>query len=130
MPILDTLANATITLMNAENLGKQEVIIRPASKLIVNVLTVFQKYGAVGEFEVIDDGKAGIIKCRLQGRITEVGVIKPRYPVKLEDYDQWEKKFLPARDFGILVVSTPHGVMSHKQAIEQHTGGRLLAYVY
>lgn len=130
MPMLDTLANATCTIMNAENLGKSEAIIRPASKLIVRVLAVFQEHGAIGEFEVIDDGRAGVIKCQLQGRITKIGVVKPRYPVKTDEFDKWEKRFLPARDFGILVVSTPKGVMSHKKAIEEHTGGRLLAYVF
>jgi len=27
-------------------------------------------------------------------------------------------------------VSTPQGVMSHQEAVEMGTGGRLLAYVY
>jgi adenine deaminase len=31
----------------------------------------------------------------------------------------WEKKFLPSRDVGILVVSTPKGVFSHKEAKEK-----------
>jgi len=40
------------------------------------------------------------------------------------------KRFLPARDMGILVVSTSEGVMSHHEAAEKNLGGRLLAYVY
>ena len=128
--MLDTLANATCTIMNAERLGKREVIIKPASKLIVRVLSVMQEYGALGEFEVVDDGRAGFIKCQLQGRITKVGVVKPRYPIKLKEIDKWENRFLPARDFGILILSTSKGVMNHRKAAEDHLGGRLLAYVY
>ncbi|HNR45412.1 MAG TPA: 30S ribosomal protein S8, partial [Methanofastidiosum sp.] len=36
----------------------------------------------------------------------------------------------PAKEFGILIMSTPNGVMSHKKAKEQNIGGILLAYVY
>ncbi|RLE82719.1 MAG: 30S ribosomal protein S8, partial [Thermoprotei archaeon] len=33
-------------------------------------------------------------------------------------------------DIGILIVSTPQGVMSHKDAKNRGLGGVLLAYVY
>ena len=126
----DTLASGLATILNAELLGKKEIIISPASKTITNVLRVVQEYGGIGEFEFIDNGKSGLIKVQLSGRISKIGVIKPRYAVKLKDYEQWEKQYLPARNFGILIVSTPKGIMSHREAVEKHTGGRLLAYVY
>lgn len=126
----DTLAAALNSIMNAEVLGKKEVVISPASKVITNVLRVVQEYGGIGEFEFIDNGKSGLVKVQISGRITKIGVIKPRYPVKLREYETWEKQYLPARDFGILIVSTPHGIMSHREAAEKHTGGRLLAYVF
>jgi small subunit ribosomal protein S8 len=116
------------TIANAEILGRKEVTIRPASRIIANVLRVIQKYGSIGEFEVMED--LWIISVHLLGRITKIGVIKPRYPVKVQDYVEWEKRFLPARDMGILVVSTSEGVMSHHEAAEKNLGGRLLAYVY
>ena len=80
--------------------------------------------------EFIDDGKSGIIKVQLSGRITNIGVVKPRYAVKIKNIESWEKKYLPARDFGFLILSTPRGIISHREAIDNHTGGRLLAYVY
>ena len=130
MGLQDTLANALNTVMNAEVLGRKGVIISPASKTITNVLRVVQEYGGIGEFEFIDNGKSGLVKVQLAGRISKIGVIKPRYAVKLKNYEQWEKQFLPARNFGILIVSTPKGIMSHREAIEKKTGGRLIAYVY
>ncbi|MHA1167385.1 MAG: 30S ribosomal protein S8 [Candidatus Hodarchaeales archaeon] len=130
MTLLDPLANALSAIQNRENLGYKNVEIRPASKLIVKVLSTIQSYGAIGEFELIDDGKAGFILVQLQGRISKIGVIKPRFSVKLNEYEKWEKQYLPARDFGILVVSTPDGVMSHTEAKKKRTGGKLLAYVY
>jgi len=66
----------------------------------------------------------------LIGNINKCGVIKPRFPVKKNEFEKWEKRFLPAKDFGILLVSTPKGVMSHKEAYKNGIGGRLLAYVY
>ncbi len=126
----DSLANAMSTIMNAEVLGKKNVIIEPASKVITNVLRVVQEYGGIGEFEFIDNGKSGLIKVQLSGRIAKIGVIKPRFAIKVRDFEPWEKQYLPARNFGILVVSTPKGIMSHREAIEKRTGGRLLAFVY
>jgi len=43
---------------------------------------------------------------------------------------KFEKRYLPSRDIGILIVSTPSGVMTHFNARDKSTGGRLLAYIY
>lgn len=130
MTLMDTLANAMSNVYNHELVGKKEVIVKPASRVIAATLRVLQKAGYVGEFEFIDDGRAGIFRVQLLGRINKCGVVKPRYPVKFRDFERWEKRYLPARGFGLLVVSTPEGVMSHSDAKLQKTGGRLLAYVY
>jgi len=89
-----------------------------------------QKNGFVGEFEFIDDGRAGKFKVQLLGRINRCSVIKPRYSVKIEDLEFWEKRYLPSREVGTLILTTPQGVISHKDARQQRAGGRLLAYVY
>lgn len=133
MVMLDTLANALAAIWNAEMRAKPEVLIWPASKLIINVLRVMQREGYIGEFEYIDDGRWGKIKVQLLGRINKCGVIKPRLPVKyvdLEKMPHWLRKYLPSRDIGILVISTSKGVLSHREAIEKKIGGVLLAYVY
>ena len=131
--MMDTLANALACIMNAEMSKKSEAVIWPASKLIIRVLRVMQKYGYIGEFEYIDDGRWGKIVVQLLGRINNVGVIKPRWSVKYRDLiqmPQWLQKYLPSRDIGILILSTSRGVMSHREAIEQQIGGVLLAYIY
>ncbi|MCD6114225.1 MAG: 30S ribosomal protein S8 [Thermoprotei archaeon] len=133
MVMLDTLANALATIWNNEVRGKKEAIIMPASKLIANVLRVFQKEGYIGEFEYIDDGRWGKIKVQLLGRINKCGVIKPRVSVKYVDLlnmPEWLRKYLPSREMGIIVLSTPQGVMSHKEALAKKIGGIVLAYVY
>ena len=105
-------------------------MIKPASNLTKNILLAMQKFGYIGSFEHIDDGKAGQLKVKLVGKINNCGVIKPRYSVRLSELEDWEKRYLPAKDFGILLISTPQGVMTHKDAKENKTGGVLLAYVY
>ena len=133
MVSMDPLANALSTIMNNEMRGNREAVITPASKLIAMVLRVMQKYGYIGEFEHIDDGRWGKIKVQLLGRINKCGVIKPRFSVKyrdLREMPQWLRKSLPSRDIGIIILSTPQGVMSHREALEKRIGGVLLAYVY
>ena len=124
------LADALSAINNAEQRRKKEVIIKPTSTLIANVLRTMQQAGYLGEFEYINDGRGGLFKVQLLGRINKCNVVKPRFPVKVKNIKDWEKQLLPARDFGILILSTPKGVINHRQAHDEHVGGRILAYVY
>ncbi len=133
MVVIDPLSNALSAIMNNEMRGRKEAVVTPASKLIAMVLRVMQKYGYVGEFEHIDDGRWGKIKIQLLGRINKVGVIKPRTPIKyreLRQMPQWLRKYLPSRDIGTLIISSSEGVLSHYEALDKRIGGVLLAYVY
>ena len=44
--------------------------------------------------------------------------------------ESFEKRFLPAKDFGVLIISTNKGLLTQKQAKEQNVGGALVAYCY
>jgi small subunit ribosomal protein S8 len=57
-------------------------------------------------------------------------VIKPRYSIKCTELHEWESRFLPAQDFGVFILTTTEGVVSHLKAKELGVGGKLLAYVY
>ena len=127
---MDTLTNGLITVINNEMRNKRECIISPASKLLGRVLRIMQLNGFIGEFEFIDDGRSGKFKVQLLGRINKCGAIKPRFSVKVGGFENWEKKFLPSRDVGIMIVSTSKGVVAHREAEEKNMGGRLLAFVY
>ncbi len=130
MVLIDPLADAMSVIKNAEDVGKSECVIQPASKLIGNTLKVMADLGYIGEFEFIDDGKSGMFKVNLQGKINRCGVIKPRFSTQVLDLEKWEKRFLPSRNFGALIMSTSQGVISHVDARERGIGGQLLAYVY
>jgi small subunit ribosomal protein S8 len=126
----DPLANALSMMKNAESRGKGLCQIHPSSKLIGGVLPVLKEKGYIGEFEYIDDGKAGIFNVHLIGNINDCGVIKPRYPVKRDDLERWESRYLPAQNFGLLILTTTEGIISHDEAKKHGIGGKVLAYVY
>ena len=126
----DPLAAALAKILNAEKIGKKEALIKPASKIVKSIFTLMNEHNYVGAYELVEDGRGGQLKINLLGNINKCGVVKPRFSVKCQDFEKWEKRYLPAKDFGIIVVTTPLGVMTHTQAKEKKTGGKLLAYCY
>ncbi len=130
MTLMDPLADALTNIRNNELQVNSHCTISPASKLIGQVLSTMQKENYIDEFEYIDDDKAGKFEVELDGNINQCGVIKPRHAVKKDEFEKFEKRYLPAKNFGILIVTTPEGIMTHKEAKERGIGGRLLAYMY
>ena len=130
MALNDTLASALSNMMNAEKVGKDSCIVHPSSKLLKLVLGIMQDNHYIGSYEVASAGRGGILKINLIGGINKCGVIKPRFSVTKEEYEKFEKRFLPAKDFGFIVISTSKGVMTLKEAKEKGLGGKLLAFVY
>src|SRR4030042_1449864 len=125
----DPLADMFSVLKNMEAIGRTEGTV-PASKTIKAVLDVIHQHKYIGGAELVEDGKGGMFKVKLTGRINGCGVIKPRFSVAKGAFIKWEKRFLPGSETGILVVSTPKGIMDQRQAAKAGIGGRLLGYVY
>ncbi len=126
----DPLADALSALDNAESVGHLKQVVQPASNEIGSVLEVFYDRGYIDGFQHVDDGKAGNFEVELKGAINECGPVKPRYSVGADEYEKWEKRFLPARDYGTLIVTTSQGIMSHYEARDEGIGGQVIAYVY
>lgn len=124
----DILADALTALRNAESVGKNGCSM-PASKLIGSVLSTMKQNGYIGEFSESPEKKSKF-EVSLVGKINNCKAIRPRFSVKTSDYEKFEKRFLPSRDIGILIISTSLGVMTHKEAKEKNVGGKLLAFVY
>lgn len=130
MTLNDPLGNVLSHLNNCEKIGRPECIAKPSSKFVLNVLNIIKNEGYVGDFSIIKDGKGNFIKINLLGNINKCGVIKPRFSFTINELEKFEKRYLPAKDFGMLIVSTSKGLMTHIQAREKNIGGRLVAYVY
>jgi small subunit ribosomal protein S8 len=130
MSLNDPLANAMSILAQYEKIGKKEALIKPSSKTIKLVLDILNKEGYVGSYEELDSGRGKYLKINILGRINNCGVIKPRFSIKIEDFERREKQYLPAANFGVLILSTNQGIMTHKEALEKDLGGVMIAYCY
>lgn len=126
----DPLAATLSKLNNAEKVGKREVVLTIPSNMIKKVLDILNDNRYIGSFQEQKIGNKIILKVNLLGSINKCGVIKPRFSTKRKEFEKWEKRYLPSKDFGIILVSTPKGVMTHLQAKENNLGGKLLAYCY
>jgi small subunit ribosomal protein S8 len=127
MTLNDSLANVLSFINNQEKLGKKELTTLNNSKVNRAVLTILQDEQYIGSFEELEDKK---LKINLLGRINKCGVITPRFKVKVSDYEKYEKRFLPAMGFGVLIVSTNKGLMTNAKAKELNLGGTLICFAY
>ncbi|PIN23962.1 40S ribosomal protein S15/S22 [Handroanthus impetiginosus] len=116
---VSVLNDALKSMYNAEKRGKRQVMIRLSSKVIIKFLLVMQKHGYIGEFEYVDDHRAGKIVVELNGRLNKCGEIEP-----------WTARLLPSRQFGYIVLTTSAGIMDHEEARRKNVGGKVLGFFY
>lgn len=130
MSLNNPLANVLSFIQNYERLGRKELVTKNNSNIIREVLRIIQENGYIGAFEEIPSSSGKELKINLIGSINGINVIRPQYQIKLSDYEKYEKRYLPAKEFGIILVSTNQGIMIHREAKEKKLGGKLLAYCY
>jgi small subunit ribosomal protein S8 len=130
MSMNDPVTNALTKIRNAEAVSKTECILNPASKFLGEILRVIKENEYIADFEQKENKGIVTYVVKLNGKMNTCKGIKPRYAVKTNNFEKYEKRYLPARDVGLLVVSTPQGVMTHTQAKEKGLGGRIVAYIY
>jgi small subunit ribosomal protein S8 len=124
------IADAMTAIKNASDTGKADCIVEPAGKLLGAMLRIMQEAGYIGGFEYIDDNRGGQLRVQLNGRINRCGAITPRFNVTVDEMERWESQFLPGKNFGMLILTTSRGVMSHDSARKLGIGGELLGYVF
>ena len=125
----DLVSDVLSAIKNGDMCGKKEIV-TPVSKLVKNVLLILQKNNYIGDFEHIDDRKGGKFRIQLLGKINNCNAIRPRISIKTDDYVKYEKRFLPASDMGLIMVSTSKGLLTHDKAKEKGLGGVLIGFVY
>lgn len=128
--ITDPVLNGLTLIRNAELAAKKECSIMPASNFLGSVLKVAKENGYIDEYERHENKGLISYTIKLNGKINTIKAIKPRYAVKKDEFERYEKRYLPARDVGLIVVSTSKGIMTHTQAKQQKLGGRLIAFMY
>ncbi len=127
--MVDVFADAINKIKVYESSGMYECSV-PSTKIMRSVLQTMKSNGYIKEFTEVKEGKFKTIKVELSKKINDIGVIKPRFPVSVNDLQRYEMRYIPSKDFGILIVSTSSGIMTNKDAKERKIGGRLIAYVY
>lgn len=125
----DYLADALNTIKTHEIVGQGTCTVR-ATRLIGEILRVLKQHQYLKDYKKVEDGRGGWYEVVLDGRINDCGVIKPRMPVRRHEWAKKEQEFIPGFGVGLLIVTTPSGIMTNSDAEKKHVGGRLLAYVY
>jgi len=126
----DLISDALSSIMNAEKVSKKEVTIRRTSKLLIEIVKIIKEKGYISDYSFTDDSKGGLLTIKLINKINKIGSIRPRYPCTLPQIEDFEKVYLPAMGFGIIILSTPKGLMTHEDAKKKKIGGFLIAYCY
>ncbi len=126
----DPLSNVLSNILNSERTGKDSCTVSPASSLIKKVLDLLNAEMYIGKYEEITKEKGGVLKVNLIGKVNNCSVIKPRFAIKNDEFEKFEKRFLLAKDFGIIIVSTNQGLITHREAKKKKIGGKLVAFCY
>jgi len=127
---MDPFVDALIHIKNCDFVAKKECDVGISSKLLLETLNILGKEKYIGGFEVKPKGNHKEINIKLNGMITNLKAIKPRFAVSYIDLEKFEKRYLPSRNVGLLILSTPKGLKTHIDAKKEKIGGRLIAYVY
>lgn len=120
----DIISDILNEMMNAKKANKTFIETTRFSKLLIKILEMMKSYGYI-EYK-LEDGK---LRITLK-EITECRSIKPRYTVAKKDVEKYVRKFLPARNYGYILISTSKGLMTHQEAQENKIGGSLIAYFF
>ena len=121
----DVVSDALNQMMNSLRAKKNILRVRAHSKVLLAVLALAKLKGYVKHYKVegreLEIELANIHNCK---------AIKPRYAAGVNDLDKYAKRYLPAYNLGIVIISTNKGIMTHLTAKEKNLGGSLLAYMY
>jgi len=120
----DIVADTLNQIMNAKKARKTEVVVNKHSKLLRNVLDIAKQEGYL-DYSI--NGTSLTIQII---KLNEIRAIKPRYTFSTNKINKYIERFLPARNFGFIIVSTNKGLMKHTEAKEQNLGGCLVAYMF
>lgn len=132
MQITDTIADILTRIRNA-NSAKHATVDVPASNMKKAITQILVDEGYVKGYQIIEDGKQGIIRITLKYGENKTPVITGLRRVSkpgLRIYSSCEDMPKVRKGLGIAVVSTSKGVMTDKKARELKVGGEVLAFIW
>jgi small subunit ribosomal protein S8 len=132
MQVTDAIADMLTRIRNA-NTAKHETVDIPASKIKKAIADILVDEGYVKSYQIIEDGKQGIIKVTLKygpGKARIIQGIRRVSKPGLRKYSTCEDMPSVLRGLGIAIVSTSKGIMTGKKAKKENVGGEVLAFVW
>ena len=132
MQITDTIADLLTRIRNA-NSAKHATVDVPASNVKKAIAQILVDEGYVKSFQLIEDGKQGVIRITLKYSDSKSPVITGLRRVSkpgLRIYSSCEDMPKVRKGLEIAIVSTSKGIMTDKKARELNVGGELLAFVW
>ena len=132
MQISDVIADMLTRIRNANN-AKHETVDVPASNLKKSIAEILLDEGYIKAFQLVEDGKQGIIRITLKYAAGKQKVIHGLRRVSkpgLRIYSNCEDMPKVMNGLGIAIVSTSKGVMTDKKARQANVGGEVLAFVW
>jgi small subunit ribosomal protein S8 len=123
----DVVADGLNMIRNAKRARKEEVEIKRISNLLIEVLKIMKQKGAIKKYKI--NAKEKSVEVVI-GDLTECKAIKPRFTVKKDEIGKYQRRFLPARNMGTVIISTNKGLITHEEALEEKIGGCLVAFFY
>ena len=132
MQISDVIADMLTRIRNANN-AKHETVDVPASNLKKSIAQILADEGYIRGYQVVEDGKQGIIRITLkyvQGKQKVIHGIRRVSKPGLRIYSNCEDMPKVMNGLGIAIVSTSKGVMTDKKARQANVGGEILAFVW
>ena len=132
MQITDTIADMLTRIRNASS-AKHDSVDVPASNMKKAICQILVDEGYVKSFQVIDDGKQGVIRVALKynsGKSSAITGIRRVSKPGLRIYTNCEDMPKVMKGLGIAILSTSKGVMTDKKARAEKVGGEVLAFVW
>ena len=132
MQISDVIADRLTRIRNAND-AKHETVDVPASNLKKSIAEILLTEGYIKNYQVVEDGKQGIIRITLKYTANKQKVIQGLRRVSkpgLRIYTNCEDMPKVMNGLGIAIVSTSKGVMTDKKARQANVGGEVLAFVW
>lgn len=123
----DIVADALNMMRNAKRANKEDIVINKISNVFIEVLKIMKQKGAIKKYKINTKEKSVEVSL---GDLTDCKAIKPRFTVQKDEIEKYERRYLPARNVGTMIVSTNKGLMTHEEATQEGTGGCLIAYFY
>ena len=132
MQISDVIADMLTRIRNAND-AKHETVDIPASNLKKSIAQILLEEGYIKNYQIVEDGKQGIIRVTLKYTAGKQKVIRGLKRVSkpgLRIYSNCEDMPKVMNGLGIAIVSTSKGVMADKKARLANVGGEILAFVW